>query len=132
MNKLEVIAIVSVGMIGLLALAAVPNVTLAVPEVQIAPLNEGNTAAPVAFASVTGIKDVLINVIKWVYTIFYVVTVLFILLAAFNYLQGGTNPEKVKTAKAQLKYAVIAIVIALVASGVTLLLQRFLGSYGVM
>jgi hypothetical protein len=56
--------------------------------------------------------------------------VLFILFAAYNFVQGGANPEKVKVAKTQLKYAVIAIVVALVASGASWIIAQFLASGG--
>jgi uncharacterized membrane protein len=64
--------------------------------------------------------------VTYMYTAFYIVAVGFILWAAFSYLQGGTNPEKIKEAKNQLKYAVIAIIIALVASGVSTIISNFI------
>ncbi|HPW34502.1 MAG TPA: pilin [Candidatus Paceibacterota bacterium] len=70
--------------------------------------------------------DILANIVKWLYTIFFIVAVLFILIAAYNFMQGGSNPKAVETAKSQLKYAVIAIVVALVASGVSLMIELFL------
>ncbi len=90
----------------------------------ISPFNTGNTQSPIQ--SVTGAASLLISIVQWAYTIFYIVAVLFILVAAYNFVQGGSNPKAVETAKAQLKYAVIAIVVALIASGVALVLQRFL------
>lgn len=75
-----------------------------------------------------GILLLMKNAIKYMYSAFYILAVGFILWAAFNYLQGGTNPEKIKVAKSQLKYAVIAIIIALVASGVSTLLSSFLNN----
>ena len=78
------------------------------------------------YTSVGSLVDVLMNVIKWVYTVFFVVAVLFILLAAYNFIQGGSNPKAVETAKGQLKYAVIAIAVALVASGISVFIQHYL------
>jgi len=104
------------------------SVAGATTALNIAPFNTGDTASPIN--NVGGILDILLSLIKWVYTAFFILTVLFILLAAFNFIQGGTNPEAVKTAKAQLKYAVIAIVIALLASGVSVIIGMFLASKG--
>jgi hypothetical protein len=73
------------------------------------------------------IEGLLGRLVTYLYTAFYIVAVGFILLAAFNYLQGGTNPEKIKAAKSQLKYAVIAITIALIASGMSLIISSVLG-----
>jgi hypothetical protein len=73
------------------------------------------------------VETILINVVKWTYTVFFIMATIFILVAAYNFLRGGTNPKAIETAKNQLKYAVIAIVIALVASGASLLIKNFLG-----
>ncbi len=80
--------------------------------------------------SVSSIMLILVNVIKWIYTAFFVVAVMFILIAAYNFMRGGTNPKAVETAKAQLKYAVIAIVVALIASGVSVVIGMFIASQG--
>jgi ATP/ADP translocase len=93
-------------------------------SVNIAPFNEGNTKSPIK--NVEEIKDIFINIVKWVYTIFYIVAVLFILIAAYNFLLGGSDESKIKTAKAQLKYAVIAIAIALISTGVATIANNFL------
>jgi len=63
-------------------------------------------------------------VIRWIYTIFMVVAVVFVLLAAFQYLTSGGDKEKTKKANNMLMYAVIAIVIAILAFSIT----RIVGS----
>ena len=70
--------------------------------------------------------DVLPTIVKWVYTIFFVVAVLFILLAAFNYLTAAGNAEKVKSAHQQLMYAAIAIAIGLIAVSASVIIADFL------
>jgi len=70
--------------------------------------------------------DVLPTIVKWVYTIFFVVAVLFILLAAFNYLTAAGNPEKVKGAHQQLIYAAVAIAIGLIAVSASVIITDFL------
>ncbi len=85
----------------------------------------------VAFAQINTADDIIAlmqKAVTYMYEAFYIVVVGFILLAAFNYLQGGDNPKKIETAKAQLKYAVIALVIALTASGVATIINTFLGN----
>ena len=82
-------------------------------------------------APITNYEDtetLLKSIISWVYTIFFIVAVLFILLAAYNYLLGGSDEKKVALAKQQLKYAVIAVVIALVASGISGIISTFIGA----
>ena len=90
----------------------------------ISPLNQGNTESPVD--NFSQIQTILISVINWVYTLFFFVAILFILLAAYNYIFGGMQEERIKKAKHQLLYAVIAIAIALIASGVSLVIKSFI------
>ena len=92
------------------------------------PFGMTELASPIT--GVTKIWDIVFNIVRWVYTAFFIVAVLFILFAAYNFVQGGANPEKVKVAKTQLKYAVIAIVVALVASGASWIIAQFLASGG--
>ena len=90
----------------------------------IGPLNSGDYASPVSDASST------LNFVKkaatWMYTIFFIIAVLFFLLAAYNFLLGGSNEERVKTAKNQLKWGVVAIVVALISTGVAAMVYNFL------
>ena len=113
-------------------LAAIPAITYGAVDpsvVKIDPFNTGNTASPV-----TGVSQIFIiveSIVIWAYRAFFVVAVIFLLMAAYNFIQGGSNQEKIKTAKSQIKYAVIAIVVALVASGLSFIIGQFLGSGGV-
>ena len=70
--------------------------------------------------------DVIASVVKWTYAIFFIITVMFVLFAAFNYLTGGDDAEKIKSAHQQIMYAAIAVAIALLAVGFSLIIQRFL------
>ncbi len=72
--------------------------------------------------------DVIASVVKYTYAIFFIITVMFILFAAFNYLTGGDEPEKIKTAHQQIKYAAIAIAVALLAVGASTIIKNFLGN----
>jgi magnesium-transporting ATPase (P-type) len=70
--------------------------------------------------------NVVTSVVKWVYTIFFVVAVVFILFAAFNYLTAGGQPEKVKSSHTQLIWASVAIAIALLSVAAAQIIQSFL------
>jgi len=100
-----------------LCLIIFPAISLAQGSNYIAPLNQGNTAAPQNLTTKSGVETLIKAVVRWVYTIFFVVAVLFILLAAYNFLTGGGNDAKLKLAKAQIRYAVIAIIVALLSTG---------------
>lgn len=72
------------------------------------------------------IKGLLTKAVSWMYTIFFILAVGFILWAAYLYLTAGEDSSKVDKAKKQLVNAVIAIVIALIASGVSGIINSFL------
>ncbi|MEK9168563.1 MAG: hypothetical protein AAB698_02070, partial [Patescibacteria group bacterium] len=74
--------------------------------------------------------DVIASVVKWTYAIFFIITVMFVLFAAFNYLTGGDDAEKIKSAHQQIMYAAIAVAIALLAVGFSLIIKRFLNPSG--
>jgi fumarate reductase subunit D len=81
---------------------------------------------PVGVEEPGQLLNILAGTVKWVYTVFFIVAVIFILFAAFNYLSGGDNPEKLKTARNQIIYAVIAIAVALLAVGASAIVREFL------
>ncbi len=90
----------------------------------VGPLNSGSTASPVSNPSDFG--AILEKIVAWIYTAFFIVAVLFFLLAAYNFMLGGSNEEHVKTAKNQLKWGVVAIVVALLSVGVSYAIDTFL------
>jgi len=73
-----------------------------------------------------GLLDAIANIVKWVYIVFFVIAVMFILFAAFNYLSGAGNPEKLKKAHDMIMYTAIAIAIALLAVGAVTIIKNFL------
>ena len=83
---------------------------------------------PVGPVTVSGWVAILVNVVQWFYTIIFIIAVLFILLAAFNFITSGGDPTKTTAAKKQLLYAVIGIVVALLSYGVVTLVQNSLNS----
>lgn len=74
------------------------------------------------------VVDVLNTVVTWLFTIFLIVAVIFVILAAFKYLTSGGDPEKVKEASRNLVFAAVAIAVALLSISVRFLVQDFLGT----
>ena len=62
----------------------------------------------------------------WFYTIFLVVAVIFLIMAAFQYLTAAGDPERIKKAKTALIYSIVAIAIALLAGGITAVVKDML------
>lgn len=70
---------------------------------------------------------ILADVLKYVYTIFFIVAVAFIISTAFNYLTAHDNPEKIASAHKQLMWAAVAIVVALLSLSFTVIISQFIG-----
>jgi ABC-type enterochelin transport system permease subunit len=67
----------------------------------------------------SGWMETLNEILKWVYTIVLVLSVVMGLYAAFLYVTAGGEQAKVKKASGVLMYAVIGIVIAVLAFSIT-------------
>jgi hypothetical protein len=92
----------------------------------------GATTLPNApFSDVTGALNIMCTVAGWIFAILIVLAVIFVLLAAFNYLTASGDSEKVSKANSQLIYAAIAVAVALFARGFPLLIVNFVGGSGV-
>jgi hypothetical protein len=81
---------------------------------------------PTGPTTVGGLVDVLRNVVRWIYILFFIIAVMFILFAAFSYLTAGGDPEQVSKAKSRIIYAAIAIAVALLAVGFEVIIRNFL------
>ena len=81
-------------------------------------------------STVGGIVDIIRQVVRWVYIIFFIIAVLLIIFAAFTYLTAGGDPEKVGEAKNRLIYATVAIAVAFLAVGFESIVRNFLTTPG--
>ncbi len=82
-----------------------------------------------AFAQVDSpekVVDLISKVSVWLYNILIAASVVMIIVAAFNFLGSGGDQEKVTKAKQQIIYAVIAVAVAILATGIIKLVQDFL------
>ena len=62
-----------------------------------------------------------------VFTVLIIGAVIITLFAAFEFLTGGGNPETLEKARGKIIWAVVAVVIALLAKGVPILLTNVSG-----
>lgn len=74
------------------------------------------------------ILRVLEKIVRWTYTIFFIVAIFFILVAAFNFLTAQGETEKVKSARNQILWASIAIAIALISVAAAQIIQSFISN----
>jgi hypothetical protein len=67
---------------------------------------------------------------NWIFIALMLFAVIFILLAAFSYLTAQGDDEKIKTAKNQLIYAIVAIVIGALAKTIVAVIANVVGAPG--
>ena len=71
-------------------------------------------------------ENIVNNIAGWIQTFFFIIAIIFIILAAFQYLTAQGEPEKLTKARTMIIYAIVAIVVALVAGGMKGLADTFL------
>jgi hypothetical protein len=120
MNKLKALAKSFGAPILAIALPLIASAQIQQPPVQ-APQNINN------INQLLGGSGILCVAINWVFWLLIILTIIFVLVAAFKYLTAGGDPEKVKNAGQTLLYAAIAVVIALIAKGLPLIVSSFIG-----
>jgi len=70
--------------------------------------------------------DTIALIGNWVFAIFLAMSVIYIILAAFQFVTGGGDPAQVSGARQKLIYAAIGIAIALLAAGFDDILRSIL------
>jgi len=76
------------------------------------------------------IVDIVIRIVRWTYTIFFVIAVFMILMAAYTYLTAQAEPEKIKNATNQIVWASIAIAVALLAVSMSMIVKSIVSPSG--
>lgn len=75
----------------------------------------------------TNIVGAALNrIINRMFGLLLALAVLFIIVAAYNYLFSAGEPEKVKTATRMITYAVIAIAVAALARGIVFIVRQLI------
>lgn len=73
---------------------------------------------PISLSGPEDVVAILDNIAGWLFTIFFVLAVVFFIYAAFLYLTAAGNEDRVGKARNTLIYGIIAIVVALLAGGI--------------
>ena len=129
MKKIKLFLSISV----LALVILIPTFSFAVIDPE-GPDSGGNKFIPQGVVDASPIKsyssaqDLIHNIVVIIFDVFFVVAVLFFLLAGYNFLMGGQDEKKIATAKNQLKWGAIAIVVALLAGGVSLVIGDVLNT----
>lgn len=101
-------------------------------------LADGHTPPPVrinldkapvgTIVGADGVFTAIAAITNWVFGFFLVVSVLFILVGAYELLISKGDPEGFAKAKKTLLYAVIAIAIAVMAKSIVVIAAKIVGS----
>ena len=117
-----------------IALLFLPLLTSAISPDQVTPENiAGGGVIKVEkspIQNVSGIVGIVAGVVKWIYIIFFIIAVMYVLFAAFAYLTENDDSEKMKVVHSRIKYAAIAIAVAILAIGLELIVKNFLTTGG--
>ena len=76
----------------------------------------------------SGLIDVIVTVARWMFGILMALSIVFILYAAFLYIISQGNEDRIKMAKTILIYAVVGLVVAVLAGGISVVIQDFIGT----
>ena len=104
---------------------------LAVAASALLPLTAGAVNVqqlPQGVRSFEGFLNIFDTLITWIFTILLVLSVIFIILAAFQYLTAGGEEEKIKQAHKKIIMAIVAIAVAFLAQGVSFVVAQLLNS----
>ncbi len=77
-----------------------------------------------------GVVNILNYIRDFLYTAFTSLAIIFVILAAFSFLTARGDEKKITQAKKEVFYAVVAIVIAILAWSLTDLIQFLLSARG--
>ena len=100
--------------LGLVGAMTVPFVTLA-----------ASTTPPPPITTAQGLIDLLCRAFDYMFYFLIALSVIMGVVAAFNYVTGGDNSEKIGKANKMLLYTAIGVAIALVAKGIPLIVGSF-------
>lgn len=109
---------------GLLVIVLVLTVG-GIAEAQVGP-GTGKTlpAGPQTGLDLLAILDVIVD---WVFAIVMIFAIIFIVMAALQFIQGGGDPTAVGEARRKLLYAAIGIAVAVMAQGIPVVVRNIIG-----
>jgi hypothetical protein len=71
--------------------------------------------------------DTIYTVTDWIFILVIVIAVIFVVLGAFNIMTAGGSPEKVQTGRNYIVYAVIGLIVALLAKAIPGIARSVMG-----
>ena len=109
-----------------IALKLGATVTAMMPAIALAQPSRSTDDVSGILETGNDLENLLATIRDWFFTIFMIVAVIFLIWAAFLYLTAAGNDAKVSKAKTALIYSIVAIAVALLAGGLTSVIQNIL------
>lgn len=81
---------------------------------------------PAPIENLGDVGGLVSTIVNWMIGIFWIITVAFLIWAAFLYLTAGGEEEKLNEAKSRVIYALIAAAIALLSTGIQAIVRNLL------
>jgi len=103
----------------LISILAVPAIASAGLFEDIFGIGEQPPAAPR-----TDVMVILDSLTNWMFAILLVIAAIFIIVAAFNFVTAAGDPDKTKTARNYVLYALIGVLVGFAAKGLVMLVGR--------
>ena len=82
--------------------------------------------APTVVTSGSELVGLVQALTNWMFVGFLLAAVVFVIIAAFQFLTGGGDPTSLGSAKKKLIWAVIAVIIAVLARAIPLVVQKII------
>lgn len=95
---------------------------LVIPMIVSAQIGQPEIAEELAICCGPG--SILYNVTNWLFTILLVIAAIFIIIAAYMFVTASGDPDKTKTARNFVLYALIGVLVAFGARGLVWLVER--------
>lgn len=73
------------------------------------------------------LMNTIYTITDWIFIIIVILVVIFILFGAFNILTAGGSPEKVNSGRSYIIYAVVGMIIALIAKLIPMIARSIVG-----
>lgn len=86
----------------------------------------GTTASAPVIASKGALAAFLCNIINYFIWILIILSVIMVLVAAFDYITAGDDTEKTTRGRKRLTYAAVGIAIAIIAYGIPLVVESLI------
>lgn len=84
------------------------------------------SAGTIYVENISDVERVLNKAADWLFTILIAVGIVFLILAAFQYLSAAGNAEKLSQANRMMLYTMIAFALGIVARGVVFLVNEII------